>query len=66
MEAIKENEKYRIISGIGQYMNRRYEIQERYKYYENDEWVYSWHMIFHSCKLNDCIEVWDKYYNTTE
>ena len=32
MEAIKENEKYRIISGIGQYMNRRYEIQERYKY----------------------------------
>ena len=35
METIKENSKYRLVSGIGQYMNSRYEIQEQYKYYEN-------------------------------
>ena len=66
METIKENSKYRLVSGIGQYMNSRYEIQERYKYYENDTWVYNWHMVFHSIDLKNCIEIWDKRYNTIE
>ena len=66
METIKENSKYRLVSGIGQYMNSRYEIQERYKYYENDKWVYNWHMIFHSTDLKNCTEIWNKRYNTTK
>lgn len=66
MKAIRENKKYRLVSGIGQYMNNRYEIQERYKYYENCNWIYSWHVIFHSVELKNCIEIWDKRYNTIE
>lgn len=66
MKAIRENKKYRLVSGIGQYMNNRYEIQERYKYYENCNWIYSWHVIFHSAELKNCIEIWDKRYNTIE
>ena len=66
METIRENLKYRLISGIGQYMNKRYEIQEKYKYYENDKWIYSWHLIYHSSELKNCIDIWNKRYDTTE
>jgi len=66
MQIIRENKKYRLVFGIGQHMNSRYEIQERYKYYENDNWIYSWYLIFHSVELKNCIEIWNKRYNTIE
>ena len=37
---------YRIIEGIGRFWNKRYEVQEKYSYYENGEKVYSWHTVF--------------------
>lgn len=45
--------------GIGQNWNLRYEVQEKYKYYENG-WIYNWHMVFHSIELENCIEVYNK------
>jgi hypothetical protein len=66
IEAIKENKKYRLVSGMGQYMNTRFEIQERYKYYESDKWVYSWHLIYHSSDIENCIKVWNENYNTID
>ena len=59
MEIIKSNGKYRITKGIGQNWNLRYEVQEKYKYYENG-WIYNWHMVFHSIELENCIEVYNK------
>lgn len=37
---------YRMVEGIGNHWNRRREIQEKYKYFENVEWIEAWHMIF--------------------
>lgn len=39
---------YRMVEGIGSHWNKRWEIQEKYKYFENGEWVYSWHLVFWS------------------
>ena len=30
---------YRLIEGIGQYWNKRWEVQEKYSYYEDDKKV---------------------------
>lgn len=37
---------YRMVEGIGSHWNKRLEIQEKYKYFENGELVYSWHLVF--------------------
>ena len=56
----KSNE-YRIIEGYGNHMEKRFEVQEKYTYYDNGEWIDSWHMVFHSTNVNDCIAVRDEY-----
>lgn len=45
--------KYRMVEGIGSHWNKRWEIQEKYKYFENGEWVYSWHLVFWSSEKRD-------------
>ena len=52
---------YRMVEGIGNYWNRRWEIQEKYKYFENGEWIEAWHMIFWSSDKARCEEVFEKY-----
>lgn len=52
---------YRMVEGIGSYWNKRWEIQEKYKYYENGEWVYSWYLVFWSSDKARCEEVFEKY-----
>ena len=48
---------YRMVEGIGNHWNRRWEIQEKYKYFENGEWIEAWHMIFWSSDKARCEEV---------
>ena len=45
---------YRIIEGIGQYWNKRYELQEKYSYYEKCEKIYSWRTVFTSPDRKRC------------
>ena len=52
---------YRIKEGIGQYWNKRWEVQEKYFYYENGERVTSWHTVFHDRYKNRCEEVMKRY-----
>lgn len=52
---------YRIVEGIGQYFNKRWEVQEKYSYYENGEKIISWHTVFHSKDKKLCEEVLQKY-----
>ena len=52
---------YRIVEGIGQYFNKRWEVQEKYSYYENHEKSISWHTVFHSMDKKRCEEVLQKY-----
>lgn len=48
---------YRIIKGIGPYWNTRYEVQEKYSYYENGIQVAAWHTVFHSKDKWRCEDV---------
>lgn len=52
---------YRMVEGIGSHWNKRWEIQEKYKYFENGEWVYSWYLVFWSSDKARCEEVFEKY-----
>lgn len=52
---------YRIKEGIGQYWNKRWEVQEKYFYYENGERVTSWHTVFTSTDKNRCEEAMKRY-----
>ena len=52
---------YRIKEGIGQYWNKRWEVQEKYSYYENEERVISWHTVFTSTDKNHCEDVMKRY-----
>lgn len=62
MEQEQNNKKeYRIKEEIGQYWNKRWEVQEKYSYYENGELVTSWHMVYHSKDRESCEEVLKKY-----
>lgn len=42
------SKEYRIKETIGPYWSRRYEVQEKYTYYENGKECVGWHNIFHS------------------
>lgn len=53
--------KYKLVEGIGQYWNRRYEVQEKYSYYENGKKVTAWHTVFHSSDKKKCEEALKKY-----
>lgn len=57
---------YRMVEGIGSYWNKRWEIQEKYKYFENDEWVHSWHLVFWSSNKAKCEEKLEKYKKEAE
>lgn len=53
---------YRIIENYGRYFNKRYEVQEKYSYInENGEKIEAWHMVYHSTDKNKCIETMEKY-----
>lgn len=52
---------YRLIEGIGQYWNKRWEVQEKYSYYEGGQTVVSWHTVFYSSDKKKCEEVLKKY-----
>jgi hypothetical protein len=52
---------YRIVEGYGQYFNKRWEVQEKYSYYENGEKIEAWHTVFHSVDKDRCIEVMKRY-----
>lgn len=52
---------YRIKEGIGQNWNKRWEVQEKYSYYENGKRVISWHTVFTSTDKNSCEEVMKRY-----
>lgn len=53
--------KYRLVEGIGQYFNKRWEVQERYSYYENGKKVESWHTVFTCKDKSRCKEVLNRY-----
>ena len=57
---------YRMVEGIGSHWNKRWEIQEEYKYFENDEWVHSWHLVFWSSNKTKCEEKLEKYRKEAE
>lgn len=42
--------KYRLVKGIGRYWNERWEIQERYQYYDKNKRIIAWHTI---CVFSD-------------
>ena len=52
---------YRIKEGFGQHWNKRWEVQEKYFYYENGERITSWHTVFTSTDKNRCEEVMKRY-----
>lgn len=52
---------YIIKEGIGQYWNKRFEVQEKYSYYENGKYVISWHTVFTSTDKKRCEEVMKRY-----
>ena len=54
---------YRVKEGIGQYWNKRWEVQEKYSYYENGERVILWYTVFTSTDKKRCKEVM-KHYQT--
>lgn len=56
MRRLNMDNKYRIVEGIGQYWNKRYELQEKYSYYKNGELVESWYTVFHSRDKELCEE----------
>ena len=53
---------YRIKEGIGHYWNKRFEVQEKYSYYENGKHVISWHTVFTSTDIKRCEEVMNSYH----
>ena len=55
IKIIQQKGNYRIIEGYGPCMNKRYELEKRYYYYDtNGHKVNAWQMIFHSRDLEDC------------
>lgn len=55
------DKKYKIVEGMGQYFNKRWEVQEKYSYYENGKKITSWHTIFQSKDKTLCENVMKKY-----
>ena len=48
---------YRVVESIGPYFNRRFEVQEKYSYYDKGQRKESWHMVFDSTSRERCEEV---------
>lgn len=61
-----ENDRYKVTDGYGPYMNKRFEVKEKYSYYEEDTnrdliKIESWYTTFHSNNLQDCLDWFNKY-----
>ena len=60
-----QNSRYKVTDGYGPYMNKRFEVQEKYLYYDdvnnNIVKVESWHTVFHSRDLQNCLDWFNKY-----
>ena len=61
MEEKQMGKEYRLVEGIGQYWNKRWEVQEKYSYYEGEEKVIAWHTVFHSVDKKLCEKTLKKY-----
>ena len=47
--------------GIGQYWNKRFEVVEKYSYYEDGRYIEDYHIVFHSKDKERCMEYINKY-----
>lgn len=57
---------FRLIKGYGNHNEKRWEVQRKYKYLNNNgDWIYSWALIFYSVNKNLCEEVLKKYNNNS-
>lgn len=54
---------YRVKHTIGRHWEWRWEVQEKYFYYDKGELIIAWHMVYYSTKKEHCIEVMEKYIN---
>lgn len=55
-------DQYRLIESYGPYFNKRWEVQEKYSYYDTDnKKIEAWHMVFHSEDKEKCEKVLNKY-----
>lgn len=53
---------FRIIEGYGNHNEKRWEVQRKYKYLNNNnDWIYTWALVFHSVNKKLCEEVLKKY-----
>ena len=52
---------YRLVESIGNYMEKRYEVQEKYTYYNNGRITEAWHMVMHSTNKRYCLEALEKF-----
>lgn len=50
-----------MVEGIGNYFNKRWEIQEKYRYFENENWIEAWRTVFWCNDKTKCEEVFKKY-----
>ena len=64
------NGRYKVTDGYGPYMNKRFEVQEKYLYYDrvdgNIKRIESFHTVFHSRNLQDCLDWFNKYKDEPE
>ena len=64
MEIIKENSRYKLIRGIGQYWNNRYELMRKDFYYENTGRdiikVETLVLEYHSTNLDNVLNAWER------
>ena len=68
MKVFAENEKLRVIEGIGHHWNREYQVEKRYPYYneEINDIDYAWNLVYHSPELEWCMEYFEKHKNDVE
>ena len=66
MKIIKQNGNVRLVETIGNYMEYRYEIQEKYSYWKhNDDEspTFGWAMRCYSHDLKQAYEMYERYKN---
>lgn len=61
MLLIETNEKYRLVRCYGTHSQLRYEIQEKYSYYENGNKVESWKLVYWSSDKLKAKEMFMRY-----
>ena len=64
MKVIKQDGNIRLVKTIGNYMEHRYEVQEKYSYWKHDDDelpTSSWTMRCYSHDLKQACEMYEKY-----